>query len=159
MTKLLLSIHRNRSISSWFGIYHLPVIGLILFACLNSCQTLPDAQEIKHPSLFLKGKTKIVKSKHDTTFVLVLEVKNKARKTSYQNIEVMLQLLNSRGDSICIINYGFTSSGLKPHRKKTFTKPINCPPHEPAKALIIDLYGTPVKKLIKSARIKQTPPA
>lgn len=118
------------------------LIGVLL---LCSCKRLPITQEVKHPSQFLTCKTKLI-TKSDTIVFAELTIKNHARKTSYNNMDVMLQLLNAKGDSICFMSKQFNSPALKPRRKQTLRMQLYCPGQKPVKALIYNLYGTPVKK-------------
>lgn len=122
---------------------------------LQGCRRLPLTQETKHPSQFLTCKTKVI-IKNDTIAFAELTIKNRARKTSYKNMDVMLQLLNAQGDSVCLMCRQLNSPALKPRRKQKLLLQLYCPGQKPAKALLHNLYGTPVKKKKRLSEPRQT---
>lgn len=118
-------------------------IGVILFFSLQSCLSIPITQEVKHPSMFLLCKTKVI-CMNDSNYFIDLKIKNKAKKTSYKNMDVLIQVYNVHGDSACFISRRFNSPILKPHHRQTILMPLFCPGQIPQKATINNLYGTPV---------------
>jgi hypothetical protein len=127
-----------------FNIHSALFIGAILLCLLHSCSGLSIVQETKHPGMYLKCKTKVV-CENDTNYFVILKIKNIAKKTSYNKMDVMIQVFNEHDDSACFVSRVFNSPVLKPHHKQIIRMPLFCPGQKPSKVTIHNLYGSPVK--------------
>lgn len=119
-----------------------------LVLCFSSCTILSKAdqkQEIKHPGYYLKGKGKVLSQSPDSV-KMVFTLKNKARKTSYENIDLLVQLKKANGSASCSFSRKFQTAPLKPKRKQKIYYSLHCPYAEADRIEFLNITGDPVGK-------------
>lgn len=102
-------------------------------------------QEIKHPGYYLKGKGKVLSQTPDSV-MLKLTIKNTARKTSYKNFDLLVQMKKKDGSPSCSFGRKFQTVPLKPKRRQKIYYTLHCPKAEANSIEFLNIYGDTISR-------------